>query len=171
MRNSNGVMARSVPSRRDRDRVRIQLEAVRDQDRLVLDARPVAAQLRAHARHELPRGEGLDDVVIRARVQADDLVGVAGARGEEDDRDAALLTQSAADLDPVHAGQHHVEHHEVRLAGTGRGERRLTVAGGRDPMALAHQVEAQQVADLGVVVDDEDMGHRPAVYDRRVTGP
>jgi hypothetical protein len=30
-------------------------------------------------------------------------------------------------------------------------------------MALAHQVEAEEVADLRVVVDDEDMGHRRSV--------
>ncbi len=52
---------------------------------------------------DLPRREGLSDVVVRPELQADDPVHLVVARGDEEDRDpVALGAQDAADLYAVH---------------------------------------------------------------------
>src|ERR1022692_4781381 len=79
-------------------------------------ARP--AQHRADPERQLPRAEGLGDVVVRARLEADQAGGLVSEGGQHHDRDRPAGPQPAADLEPVHAGQHQVKHHEVgRLFG------------------------------------------------------
>jgi hypothetical protein len=51
--------------------------------------RLAAPQQRADARNQLLGRERLGDVVVRARLEAGDLVELFGARGEEDDRQLA----------------------------------------------------------------------------------
>ena len=71
----------------------------------------VAAQLRAHARHQFAGAEGLDQVVVGAGIERRDLVGFAAARRQHDDR-----------------------HRPTRRAGRGSGPRRRRRAGpGRAP--------------------------------------
>ncbi|AOP47937.1 hypothetical protein SL103_18350 [Streptomyces lydicus] len=43
------------------------------------------------------------------------------ARREHDDRERAVFAAAAADLQPVHAGQHQVQHHQVGRLGGGAG--------------------------------------------------
>jgi hypothetical protein len=66
------------------------------------------------ARDELLRLEGLDDVVVRPRLQPDDDVNGVGASGEHDDGDAGLGADATAYLHAIHAGKHDVQQHEVR---------------------------------------------------------
>ena len=75
------------------------------------------AQVRAHAGQQLLDRERLGDVVRGARVEARDLVGDLGAGGEHDHRQRRLdPADLLEDVDPVAAGQHHVEDHEVGIA-------------------------------------------------------
>ena len=72
-----------------------------------------APEHRAHPGDELPRGERLGHVVVRAELQADDLVDLAVLGGQHDHRDVGALAQRPADLAAGQAGQHEVEQDQV----------------------------------------------------------
>src|SRR5215211_979318 len=95
---------------------RVDLELARD-DRLACRAAALehlrAAERRLHAAAELADRERLRDVVVRAHLEAEDLVDLVVLRGQHDDRHLAAAAQPAADLDPVEARQHDVEYDEV----------------------------------------------------------
>jgi hypothetical protein len=122
-----------------------------------LDGR-LPAQHRLDARHQLARVERLGQVVVGAGLEAGDAVHVVALGGEHDDGDAiAGGAQPPADRQPVLAGQHEVEHHQVvaharALAFHGRG-----VGHGVHGEALLAEVAPQQVAQPQVVVDHEDL--------------
>src|SRR5919107_4220304 len=78
-------------------RVGVELE-VADDERRAPVRRP-AAQERAQAREQLLALEGLDEVVVGARVEALDARLDCVARREHEDRDVALLAQVASDVD------------------------------------------------------------------------
>ena len=67
--------------------------------------------------------------------------------------DAQVAAQRKAAL----ARQHQVEDHEVRAAAVERAAHLGAVGGERDPEAVALEILAEQLADLGVVVDDQDV--------------
>ena len=94
-------------------------------------ARRPAAQQRAQAGQQLVALEGLDEVVVGARVESlhARLERVAG--GEDQDRHVAVVAQPPADLHAVESGQAEVEHHGVGLEQAGLVERGLAVAGTR----------------------------------------
>ena len=71
------------------------------------------AEHRAHARRELARRERLRDVVVGAELEPDDPVGLLAACGEQDHGQARAAADPAAELQPVRARQHHVEHDEL----------------------------------------------------------
>ena len=77
-----------------------------------VDARRSAASTRATSSGRLQR---LRDVVVRAELQAADLVGLGAARGDHEDRDAAELADPLDDLPAVETGQRDVEDDEVRV--------------------------------------------------------
>ena len=111
------------------------------------------------ARDQLGRGEGLDDVVVGAKLQPRDPVRVLALRGEQDHRHArplAVLPQPPHDLQPVHAGEHQVEHDEVGSLLAGATQRARTVA--RDPGGVsgALEVAGNDVGDGRLVVYDQD---------------
>jgi hypothetical protein len=64
--------------------------------------------------------------------------------------------QPAADRQAVFARQHQVQHDQVHRVACHHAVQRLGVLGQQHLEALLRQVAAQQVADAGVVVDDED---------------
>ena len=60
--------------------------------------------------HQLAHGKWLGHVVIRARLQPKDLVGLLFSGGQHDDgHRAAAVTKRRADLKAVHLRQHHVQ--------------------------------------------------------------
>jgi hypothetical protein len=64
---------------------------------------------------DLLQAERLGHVVVAAQGQAPDLVLHRVPRGQEDDGDAgAAAPQPPDDVEPVHVGQHDVEHDEIR---------------------------------------------------------
>src|SRR6266545_3732435 len=69
-----------------------------------------AAQHGPHPGDQLPRGERLGQVVIGTHGQADQLVDLVALGGEHDDVGVAEGPDPPADLDPVDAGQHQVQH-------------------------------------------------------------
>ena len=75
------------------------------------------AQQRAHPGQQLGQPERLADVVVGARVEADDEVDLVGAGGEHEHRQVGHVEpHPAAHLEPVHAGQAEVEHQQVDAA-------------------------------------------------------
>jgi hypothetical protein len=62
-------------------------------------------------------------------------------------------------LQPVDAGQHHVEQNEIRLPGMHRLQRGLAVCGLDDREPIRLEVAAQHGADMRFVVDDEYPAH------------
>ncbi len=63
--------------------------------------------------HQLPGAERLGEVVVGADGQADEEVGLRVPGGQHEDGHRPVLLDPPADLEPVEAGQHEVEDHEV----------------------------------------------------------
>ena len=69
----------------------------------------------------------------------------------------------AQDVEPVAAGQHHVEHHEVQVAFERAGARpSVPVVGDVDRVALRVQPPLHEVRDAALVFDHQDP-HRAIV--------
>src|SRR5215213_2812006 len=75
---------------------------------------------RPDARHQLPDGERLGDVVVRPKLEPDDPVYLVVAGGQHDDRHVTLRPDPPYDLRAVELGEHDVEHDQVRLIGLER---------------------------------------------------
>ena len=101
--------------------------------------------------------EGFGQIVVGAHFQADDAVGVLAHRGQHDDRHRRIRADTAAQAQPVFAGEHEVEHDKTDAGVLQRLHHRSAVARDRDPVAVLGQEFRQQGADFLVVVDDEQM--------------
>ena len=123
----------------------------------------LAPQHRVDAGDELTWIEGLGQVIVGAHLEPDDAIDVLAFGREHDDRHGlAGSTQAAADRKAILAGQHEVEHDQVRgialqlLVEVSRvGER-------RDLESLFRQIAREKIAQPHVVVDDKDLGGRTA---------
>ena len=101
-------------------------------------------------------GKGLLDVVVGAQAQAHELVHLVVLRGEEDDRQVALLAQPLQKLEPVHARHLDVEDGEIDRLG-GQAPQRLGPVGiGPHGEALGFQGHGNGGQDVAVVVDERD---------------
>src|SRR5215813_3625881 len=112
-----------------------------------------AAQQRADARRELAEVEGLDEVVVRAGVEARDAVGHRVARGEDQHRDREpALALAAQQREAVAPREPEVEQQQLEgLAAEHRfGGARLVHPVDREALAL--QARAQRLADHRVVL-------------------
>ena len=96
-------------------------EVGRRDDRLLLGGRG-APQRGAQPGEQLVHAERLGHVVVGAGVERGDLVGLAVAHGQHDDRHRAPAAQAADHVDAVDAGQAEVEDDDVGVVA--RGERR-----------------------------------------------
>ena len=105
------------------------------------------------------RVERLRHVVVRPELEPDDRVDVVVPRREHEDGRVAAAADLAADLEAVDLRQHEVEDHEVGVVAGVEGEGGLSVARAHDDEALLLEVQAQQVDDVPLVVDDEDRLH------------
>ena len=118
------------------------------------------AQHGSHARDELARLEGLGHVVISADLEAGDPVDDVVARGEQDDRrPPAGRAQLAQDVEPGAAWEHDVEDDQVGLVVESRSEGGVAVRGIPDLVSFAGEVGPHDLADVGLVVDDQDAAH------------
>src|SRR6266567_4798947 len=78
-----------------------------------------APQMRVDASSQDARVERLGDVVVRADLEADDLIHLVGAPREHDHRaDQALAAQLEDDLGAAYVGQDPVDEDQVRMRGT-----------------------------------------------------
>lgn len=123
-----------------------------------------AAQQRADAGEQLGEPEGLGDVVVGARVEADDGVHLVGACGQDEDREGvALVAQPAAHLQAVHTGQPQVEHDQVDALAQPGVERAGAVLAHLDLVSLPAQGAGQGLRDRRVILGEQYTGHGPMV--------
>ena len=118
-----------------------------------------AAQEGLDARGKLAHGEGLGDVVVRAELQAEDLVHLVSPCGEHDDRDVAghaVALEAPADLQAVDAGQHDVQQHKGRALHFAALER-LFPGQGRDHVVSGRlQVKRDQFQNMDLIIHSQD---------------
>ena len=146
----------SASPRGDLVRVLVELEVVEPQAPGLRLRVPGAAQDHPDARDELLEAERLGHVVVTAAGQAAQLVLGRVARRQEDDRHlGAAGAELARDLEALHVGEHHVEHHQIRAERVDGRERVVPVDGRRDREALEAQRHRDDVDDVRLVVDDE----------------
>ena len=80
-----------------------------------------------------------------------------------------LRPHPAAKLDPVHAGQHHIEHHQIEGLRPENLHRLFGAAGGRDGMTAPGQDLVDQMPGDWIVFDNEGLHDRGGAANRRST--
>ncbi len=95
-----------------------------------------AAQLRPHPAEQLAHREGLGDVVVRTDLEPDHLVDLGVLGGQQDDRDRAVRSDLAADVEAALAGHHDVQDQQVEVLFRDLALGLLAVRGERDLEAL-----------------------------------
>jgi hypothetical protein len=117
------------------------------------------AQLRADAGQQDRELEGLGHIVVRARVEAQDRVGIGIMAGQHQDRAFhAPLAHPAAQLAPVGVGQAHVEDHQIVERGLDLLHALGAVpASNTSKSSVITSCSAQRLAQVVVVVDEQDL--------------
>ncbi|MNT55864.1 hypothetical protein D3C72_1931330 [compost metagenome] len=113
----------------------------------------MALHQQLHAHHQFKKVEGLADVVLRARAQALDAVRRLVDGGQDDDGRVRAALQAPQHLDAVDAGQHAVEHGDVKHLPVQRNERLLARIDRHALMAAGLELAGQPVAHFAVVLD------------------
>ena len=105
------------------------------------------------------RREGLGDEVVGAGFERSHQGGLVVARRHHDHRHGRHRPQHAQQLDAVDVREPEVEDHEVDLGGNGLLQPGHARRGGGDDVAPIGEGVQQRPPDLGVVLDDEQVGH------------
>ena len=134
----------------------------------------VLAQLGAHAGKQNAKSERLGDVIVGARFEAQNGVGVAVGGSQHDDRHlVAGAPYDLAQLAAVDVGQADVEQHQVVAMCLDPFERRAAVSGlGDHELLVQLQLLGERLAQRIVVVDDQDsfaQSRRPIPSSHRST--
>lgn len=103
--------------------------------------------------------DGFDHVVVRSAFEPEHDVHVVAPCGHHDDRHLALRANPATHLQPAYAGQHQIEHHDVRQEGRQPTQPLLTGLSRRNIVPLVAQCQTGAFTDSGVVFDEEDTRH------------
>ena len=106
---------------------------------------------------QLAQAVRLGQVVVRTQLEADDLVDLVVAGGQDEDRHlAARGTDASEDLEAVDAGQADVEHDEIGCLARGDLEPLLAGAGDADVVPLLLERVLDPSRDRVLVLDDQD---------------
>ncbi len=126
-----------------------------------------APQERLDAAHQLPETERLGQIVVRAELQADDLVHLLVPRREHQDRRlGARRPQSTQRFEAVDAGQPDVQEDEVGSQLRGDVQAILGVGGEGDLIALLLESVLDATRDGVFVLDDQDRWHAAGMVPR-----
>ena len=130
-------------------------------DQQVRRQHPRAAQHGVDPRQQFAGGEGFGQVIVGAHFQAEDAIGFVVAGGEHQDRRGFVLAgaQFTAQHQAVIAGHHQVQHDQVHLIGFQKMAHLPAVGNHGGAQAVLLQVIAHQLADLAIVIDDQDVVH------------
>ncbi len=121
--------------------------------------RRLAPQLRADPSDELVDLDGLDEVVVRAGLQAPDTVGDLGRAGDEDDRQRPRRrpgADGAQDREAVHARHLAVQQHSRDVVALEQAQRGRPVGRGGHREAGELEGLGVELAEGLVVIDDQD---------------
>jgi hypothetical protein len=118
--------------------------------------RLAAPQQRLHARQQLGEGEGLDQVVVRALLQALHAVLDLVARGEHQHGHVLRAAYGLQHGEAVDAGQHHVEQDQCVVSLGGEVSALDAVAGYVDDVSVFLQPFFEVIAQFGFVFYDKD---------------
>src|SRR5262245_54906229 len=116
-----------------------------------------APQYSPDASQKLARVERLRQIVVRADLETDDPVDLLAHRGQHDHRQLGARAQVAAERKAVFAREHEVEHDQVDPPVGEHLAHFLAVTRRQDAKAVLREKSCQEVADLAVVVDDEQL--------------
>ena len=110
----------------------------------------------AQSGQQLLEGERLDQVVVRAQVEASDAIGELVTRAENQDRRLRpARAQAAQDGQAVDLGEHDVEQDRVVRVGLGKGQPLFAVARGVDGVAGFAQPLGQRARQRLEVLDQK----------------
>lgn len=118
-----------------------------------------AAQDCVNTRQEFARAEGLGDIVVGADFEADYAVKFFGAGAQQDHRRLAMFAHAAAQAEPVLAGHHDVENYQVDFTLTKDASGGRRGLGKRDLQSVVLEVTAQGIANVAVVVNEQNVGN------------
>ena len=138
------------------------------------DAALRAPQHGADAAAQLGEPERLGDVVVGARLEPLDRVGLGVERGQHDDRHhVAAAPQQPRDVVAGRAlAERDVEQHDVEGLVAGGLQRGVAVGDGGHAVALALEGAGEHVAQRAVVVDEQDVQRRGGLHaSQRTAGP
>ncbi len=110
----------------------------------------------AEAREQLLHVEGLDDIIVRAGVEAAHAVLELVAGGEHEDWGFLGFAQAAQDFPAVHLGQHDIEDDAVVVIILGVEESRFAVGGAVHGVTLLLQGLSQAAEQVRFVFDNEN---------------
>ncbi len=102
----------------------------------------------------------LRQVVVRAQLEAEELVQLVVAGGQHDHRQVRIPADGPGDVEAVEAGQAEVEHDEIRPIAPDRGQGGLAVGRRAHGEPSVLEIVAGEVRDLRLIVHDEDRLHR-----------
>ncbi|CAK7287003.1 hypothetical protein SGPA1_41263 [Streptomyces misionensis JCM 4497] len=122
----------------------------------VRDGRVLSAQHGPYAGVEHPGPDGFDHVVVRAGLQPHDHVDVVPLGGHDDDRHLVAVPDAPAHVEAGHAGQHEVQHDDVRAEGAEVFPSLFARCGGVDLMPLMSQTQPDGLAHVWVVLDKQN---------------
>ena len=121
-----------------------------------LDGLARAPQQRVDAGDELLTPERLGDVVVAAGAQPAHALQLGAAGGEDEHRNVAEIADALERLPAVELGHRDVEDDEIGAMGMEGTQPGPAVAGHRDLVSGPHEQNADQLADVRLVVDDEN---------------
>ena len=155
------VSATTSPARARLSAAQVHLDIPQADHFLGRRALPGSPQDGPHPRHQFPRRERLDQIVVGAQLEPENAIDLVVARGEEQDRHLAASADVAADVEAVAgAGQADVEDHDAGVVLSEERQSLLAVTGQEHPEPFPPQIEVHQVGDMRIVLDDD---HRPAL--------
>ena len=151
----------------DEDVVAVDVQLERTDDVAAALGRGVGSDGRGAARAEdgadpqdqLADAEWLDDVVVGAQLETDHPVDLLALGGQHHHRRLAgggVAPDPPADLGPRDVGQHEVQQHDVGREPLHRLQTVGAVLGCLNREAGGGQVVGQQLAKIGLVLDDQD---------------
>ena len=100
--------------------------------------------------------KGFDHVVIGTKLKTEYLIKGFAFGGNHDNGFGGNLADFTADLPTVKLGQHNIEEHQVRLLLTECFNCRCAVICDNNVEALFLDIESEQLADIGVIINDKN---------------
>jgi hypothetical protein len=122
----------------------------------------LAPENRLHPEEELADAERFDDVVVRAKLEADDAVNLLPLRRHHHDRNVLrrlVALERLADLEPRDVREHEIEKENVGRVGPGELEPLEAGLGNTYVMARLGEVVTKDLAKVELVIDHQDTRH------------